>query len=53
MPDGVSNGQVVIDAGGALVGRTQKVQATVSTVLLIVALIIFAGYRRLDRKASA
>ena len=33
--DGLTSGQVVIDAGGALVGRIQKVEATVSTILLI------------------
>ncbi len=33
--DGIAEGQVVIDAGGALVGRVQTVYATVSTVLLI------------------
>ena len=33
--DGLVPGQVVIDAGGALVGRIQKVEATVSTILLI------------------
>jgi rod shape-determining protein MreC len=33
--DGLAAGQVVIDAGGALIGRIQKVEATVSTVLLI------------------
>ncbi len=33
--DGLIVGQVVIDAGGALVGRIQKVEATVSTILLI------------------
>ena len=27
--------------------------SAMSTILLIVALVIFAGYRRLDRKASA
>ena len=27
--------------------------SAISTILLIVALVIFAGYRRLDRKASA
>jgi cell shape-determining protein MreC len=33
--DGLTVGEVVIDAGGALVGRIQKVEATVSTILLI------------------
>jgi rod shape-determining protein MreC len=33
--DGLVAGQIVIDAGGALVGRIQSVQATVSTILLI------------------
>ena len=33
--DGLVAGQIVIDAGGALIGRIQKVEATVSTVLLI------------------
>ena len=33
--DGLVPGQVVVDAGGALVGRIQKVEATVSTILLI------------------
>jgi rod shape-determining protein MreC len=33
--DGLADGQVVIDAGGALVGRITEVNATVSTVLLI------------------
>ena len=33
--DGLSAGQVVIDAGGALVGRIVYLDATVSTVLLI------------------
>ena len=33
--DGLAADQIVIDAGGALIGRVQKVEATVSTVLLI------------------
>ena len=33
--DGMVAGQVVIDAGGALVGRIETVTATVSTILLI------------------
>lgn len=33
--DGIAKGQVVIDAGGALVGRISAVSATVATVLLI------------------
>jgi rod shape-determining protein MreC len=33
--DGLSKGQVVIDAGGALVGRLSAVDATVATILLI------------------
>jgi len=33
--DGIVAGQVVIDAGGALVGRIETVTATVSTILLI------------------
>jgi rod shape-determining protein MreC len=33
--DGLVTGQIVIDAGGALVGRISSVQATVSTILLI------------------
>ncbi len=33
--DGLSEGEVVIDAGGALVGRIVSLDATVSTVLLI------------------
>jgi rod shape-determining protein MreC len=33
--DGLAPGQVVIDAGGALVGRISDVNATVSTVLLL------------------
>jgi cell shape-determining protein MreC len=33
--DGLAPGQVVIDAGGALVGRISEVDATVSSVLLV------------------
>jgi cell shape-determining protein MreC len=33
--DGLAAGQVVIDAGGAVVGRISEVDATVSTVLLL------------------
>ena len=33
--DGLATGQVVIDAGGAVVGRISEVDATVSTVLLL------------------
>jgi rod shape-determining protein MreC len=33
--DGIATGQVVIDAGGALVGRIADVDASVSTVLLL------------------
>jgi rod shape-determining protein MreC len=33
--DGLAKGQVVVDSGGALVGRINLVNATVSTVLLI------------------
>jgi rod shape-determining protein MreC len=33
--DGLADGQVVIDAGGALVGRITEVDATVSLVLLV------------------
>lgn len=33
--DGLTQGQVVIDAGGALVGRISEVDATVSMVLLV------------------
>ncbi len=33
--DGLTAGQVVIDAGGALVGRLSEVDATVATILLV------------------
>jgi rod shape-determining protein MreC len=33
--DGLAEGQVVIDAGGAIVGRIQSVDASVATVLLV------------------
>ena len=33
--DGLAEGQVVVDAGGAVVGRIQEADATVSSVLLI------------------